>query len=331
MLGKKNALIAFVKASSQNILDALNGQGGNFGFNWETKRFIMTLDDGQAPKNVASTDDIASAISGLTISDASTAAKGVTQIATTTDFNAGTDIGSTGAPLVARPSDIKAALDTKANVAGDLGGSAAAPQVQSSTTASALFKIQNVGATLVAAIKAVVGGGLQIRTGDDSGLADLAAKNLTVQDLTVTGNVFLNGTSTTVDSTNTDIKDNIISLNKGEPGAGVTAGESGFEVDRGSLAKFRAVWNETVKKFLVGEAGNEQIVVRGKVINITTAANPAATQHVLTHNLKTLDVICACWEGNVQEDCVFEVIDAMSIRANFLIPTTDRKFVITGV
>jgi len=48
--------------------------------------------------------------------------------------------------------------------------------------------------------------------------------------VTVTGNLTVSGTQTTVNSQDTDIQDRVIVLNKGEAGAGVTGGTSGLEV-----------------------------------------------------------------------------------------------------
>ena len=44
----------------------------------------------------------------------------------------------------------------------------------------------------------------------------------------------VNGTLTSIASTNTTITDNTIVLNSGESGAGVTAGTAGFSIDRGT-------------------------------------------------------------------------------------------------
>lgn len=60
----------------------------------------------------------------------------------------------------------------------------------------------------------------------------------------VTGNLVVEGTSVTVSTTNLDVEDNVILLNKGETGAGVTLRYSGIEVDRGSLDNVTFVWDE---------------------------------------------------------------------------------------
>lgn len=65
----------------------------------------------------------------------------------------------------------------------------------------------------------------------------------------ITGDLQVLGDTTTVDTTNLTIEDNLILLNKGESGAGVTEVTSGLEIDRGSLANSQFLWDESVDKF----------------------------------------------------------------------------------
>jgi hypothetical protein len=69
----------------------------------------------------------------------------------------------------------------------------------------------------------------------------------------VTGDLNVLGTTTTVDSTIVEIKDNILILNSGETGAGVTLGISGIEIDRGSLPNAQILWDENFGKFVLYE------------------------------------------------------------------------------
>jgi hypothetical protein len=65
----------------------------------------------------------------------------------------------------------------------------------------------------------------------------------------VDGNLTVLGTTTSVESQDTLIKDRFITLNAGELGAGVTLGSpasAGIEIDRGSLANTGIRWNESV-------------------------------------------------------------------------------------
>jgi hypothetical protein len=67
----------------------------------------------------------------------------------------------------------------------------------------------------------------------------------------ITGNLVVEGTQTTVQATDLDVNDNIITLNAGETGAGVTLIYSGIEVDRGSLTSASLLYDETADTWLI--------------------------------------------------------------------------------
>jgi hypothetical protein len=60
----------------------------------------------------------------------------------------------------------------------------------------------------------------------------------------VTGDLKINGTQTTVNSQTLDLVDNIITLNKGENGAGVTENTAGIQIDRGTASDAFMVFDE---------------------------------------------------------------------------------------
>ena len=75
--------------------------------------------------------------------------------------------------------------------------------------------------------------------------------------LTVTGNLIVAGTNTAVNSTNLDIADKTIVLNKGETGAGVTSPvHSGIEIDRGTLTNTGLRYNDTSNKWELTNDGS---------------------------------------------------------------------------
>lgn len=82
-------------------------------------------------------------------------------------------------------------------------------------------------------------------------------KELKAQDLNVAGNAVIdgdltvNGTTTTIDTENLVIEDNIITVNNGEVGAGVTAVTAGIEIDRGSLDNAQLVFDESDDRWKV--------------------------------------------------------------------------------
>ena len=87
---------------------------------------------------------------------------------------------------------------------------------------------------------------------DVNGNVEATAGISNFNDVTIAGNLIVQGTTTSIETTNTDITDNVIVLNNGEVGAGVTAGTSGIEIDRGSEANKTLVWDETADKWTVG-------------------------------------------------------------------------------
>jgi hypothetical protein len=66
----------------------------------------------------------------------------------------------------------------------------------------------------------------------------------------ITGNLIVEGTQTTVNTTNLDIEDNIVRLNKNETGSGITLGFSGLEIERGTQANAQMVYKESTDKWI---------------------------------------------------------------------------------
>lgn len=71
----------------------------------------------------------------------------------------------------------------------------------------------------------------------------------------VTGNLVVDGDTLTVSAENLNVQDNIIIVNFGETGAGVTLQYSGIEVDRGTLSRSAFVFNESDDSWNIGFAG----------------------------------------------------------------------------
>ena len=95
--------------------------------------------------------------------------------------------------------------------------------------------------------------------------------------ITLSGDLTVNGTTTTVNQTNLDVSDNIIGLNRG---SGSNANDSGLIIERGSTGDNAAIiWDESADKFTLG----------------TTTSTPSATGD-LTISTGTL---VATIEGNV--------------------------------
>lgn len=100
--------------------------------------------------------------------------------------------------------------------------------------------------------------------------------------LTLTGNLTVNGSTTVVNSTAVTVKDNIITLNFGEVGSGVTTGISGIQVDRGDLTDYQFVFDESDDMFKVGQIGSLQTIASQPWVT----SNFSATSH--NHSVDTL-------------------------------------------
>jgi hypothetical protein len=102
--------------------------------------------------------------------------------------------------------------------------------------------------------------------------------------LTVSGNFTVAGTPTTVNSTVLTVKDNIITVNKGEAGSGVTLRYAGLDVDRGDLARQRLLWDETSGKWVAGPTSQEVALATESYVTtaISGKANTSSLATVAT-------------------------------------------------
>lgn len=73
--------------------------------------------------------------------------------------------------------------------------------------------------------------------------------------VTINGDLQVLGNTTSVETTNTTINDNMIILNQGEEGAGVTRVFSGIQIDRGTLSNVQLRYNETFNKWQLTNNG----------------------------------------------------------------------------
>lgn len=78
--------------------------------------------------------------------------------------------------------------------------------------------------------------------------------------LTVGGNLTINGTQTVINATTVTTKDNILVVNFGEVGSGVTSGKAGIQVDRGDLTDYQIIFDEADDMFKVGQIGDLQTI-----------------------------------------------------------------------
>jgi len=85
---------------------------------------------------------------------------------------------------------------------------------------------------------------------------------ITAPSIIIDGNLTVTGSTTSVETVNSTIKDNLIVLNEGEVGAGVTAGTAGIEIERGSLSNTTFTFNESLDIWEL-KIGASYAVLRG--------------------------------------------------------------------
>jgi hypothetical protein len=76
----------------------------------------------------------------------------------------------------------------------------------------------------------------------------------------ITGDLLVKGNTTTIDTANLQIEDNIILLNKGEGGSGVTEGSAGLEIDRGGLDNAQFLWDEINDRWTIKYANSGNLL-----------------------------------------------------------------------
>lgn len=96
-------------------------------------------------------------------------------------------------------------------------------------------------------------------------------------DISITGNLTVNGTTTTINSEIVTIADNIILLNSNVTGA--PSENAGIEIQRGTSANVSLRWNETTDKWQVTEDGTTfyDIATSNTTPNVTAGAGITVT------------------------------------------------------
>lgn len=126
---------------------------------------------------------------------------------------------------------------------------------------------------------------ISVRNADDSDYVNFIAKNATFK-----GDLIVEGQSFVTEAETVEIKDNILLLNKGEAGSGVTKGMAGLQIDRGTEPDFQILFVESDRRFKAGEEGNLQcLALRDDDGNMLDGM--FTTWDSATHRLKTTNII----------------------------------------
>ena len=153
--------------------------------------------------------------------------------------------------------------------------------------------------------------GQAVATSSNVTFADLAATG----NVTITGNLDVNGTTTTLDTTNSTIADRLIELGTGT--TGTPANDMGIVLERGSSDNAFIGWDESADKFIVG-TGSFTGASTGN-LTITTGTLLANLEGNVTGNVT----------GTVSSISNFDT-DNLSEGSSNLYLTTERVQDVTG-
>ena len=105
-------------------------------------------------------------------------------------------------------------------------------------------------------------------------LAGSSSQNFSTNDLAVSGDLTVSGSTTTVNTEEINLADNFIKLNSNATGTPVSTTDVGIEVERGSSNNVRLFWDEGEdrwKKDTVGGVGSDSCLQTVKVSTSSTA------------------------------------------------------------
>jgi hypothetical protein len=131
---------------------------------------------------------------------------------------------------------------------------------------------------------------------------DSAGGTVTIDDnLVVSGDLTVNGSTTTLNTATLNVEDNIITLNSGVTGSPTL--DAGIEVERGTSPNVQILWNETADKWQFtndgttysdlgsGEGGTTTLTTKGDLLTRTSSAlsrlGVGTKDHVLTADSST--------------------------------------------
>jgi len=129
-----------------------------------------------------------------------------------------------------------------------------------------------------------------------------ATGNTTVNNnLIISGNLTVQGDTTTLNTATLEVEDNIILLNKGVTGSPTL--NAGLEVQRGASPNVSILWNETSDSWTITNEGtNYHSIARKHVADI--AGDTATTAFAITHNLGTREVQVQVYDAASPYDTV---------------------------
>lgn len=146
-------------------------------------------------------------------------------------------------------------------------------------------------------------GELQIRNLGDSSFSDIRV-----------GNLYVEGTTVTVDSETIQVADNIIELNTNV--TGTPTEDSGIQVERGTSTNAQLLWNETDDEWTAGLAGSLKRLALSYSANFTSAsltANVLTVSHNLGFQYPSVTIIDNNNRKIIPDEITFSTANSLSV------------------
>ena len=110
---------------------------------------------------------------------------------------------------------------------------------------------------------------------------NITSANVNIDADTTIKNLTVTGTTTTVNTEDLKVKDNVVELNSGETGNGVSKGTAGIKVNRGDALPYLIQFDESDDLFKVGEQGDLEIIASRPYVD--DAVSPKANDSNVVH------------------------------------------------
>lgn len=163
----------------------------------------------------------------------------------------------------------------------------------------------------------------------DSVITINPASTATTGTVVIAGDLRVDGTTTTVNSTTVELGDNIILLNSGETGSATA--NAGFEVNRGEDDNVFFLWNETNDRFEITDENENTYVVGRKFVKSLVTADFDGAVATVTHSLNTRDVTVSLREqaSNEVVYATYEAATDDTLKIKFSTAPSSGAYIVT--
>ena len=185
-------------------------------------------------------------------------------------------------------------------------------------------------------------------------------------DVTIAGNLTVNGTTTTINTATVEIEDNIIEINSNQTGTPATNLVGGLQINRGDSTDYQLVFVEETDDFRIGAVGDLQpVLTRDETTNLVDAdvlvweaaegraigktlvelalprkfvktietADLSGATATITHNLNTKDIVVSLREAS-SDEIVYATYDAATVNTleiKFAVAPGNNDFIVTVI